>query len=69
MSQSNTINSGNTNNGNANNGNSKPAKNQRSKGQQNKSPAKNKSNNITPASNGQQIIVNGSSSVPDADST
>lgn len=67
-SQSNTTNNGNANNGNANNGNNKPAKSQRSKGQQNKSPAKNKSNSTAPAANGQQVIVNGSSSAPDADS-
>lgn len=66
--QSNTINNGSANNGNTNNGNSKPPKNQRSKGQQNKSPAKNKSSNATPAANGQQVIVNGSSTAPDVDS-
>lgn len=67
-SQSNSTNNGNSNNGNANNGNNKPAKAQRTKGQQNKSPAKNKSNSSAPAANGQQVVVNGSSSAPDADS-
>lgn len=66
-SQLNATNNGNANNGNTNNGN-KSGKAQRAKGQQNKSPSKNKSNNTTPAANGQQIIVNGSSSAPDADS-
>ncbi|XP_060864419.1 fragile X messenger ribonucleoprotein 1 homolog isoform X2 [Metopolophium dirhodum] len=69
ISTSQTTNNGSTNNGNANNGNTKPAKTQKSKGQQNKSPAKNKSNSTTTsAANGQQVIVNGSSSAPDADS-
>ncbi|XP_050429079.1 fragile X messenger ribonucleoprotein 1 homolog isoform X1 [Adelges cooleyi] len=69
-SQTNATNNGNTNNNSTNNGNSKQSKNQRSKGQQNKSPSKNKSNNATPAANGQQVIaVNGSSTIPDADST
>ncbi|XP_026822289.1 fragile X mental retardation syndrome-related protein 1 isoform X1 [Rhopalosiphum maidis] len=69
ITTSQTTNNGTTNNGNANNGNSKPAKTQKSKGQQNKSPAKNKSNNTTTsAANGQQVIVNGTSSAPDADS-
>ncbi|XP_060838089.1 fragile X messenger ribonucleoprotein 1 homolog isoform X2 [Rhopalosiphum padi] len=63
ITTSQTTNNGTTNNGNANNGNSKPAKSQKSKGQQNKSPAKNKSNNTTTsAANGQQVIVNGTSS-------
>ncbi|KAL4141943.1 hypothetical protein QTP88_004483 [Uroleucon formosanum] len=69
ISTSQSTNNGSTNNGNANNGNTKPAKTQKSKGQQNKSPAKNKSNSTTTtAANGQQVIVNGSSSAPDADS-
>lgn len=69
VATSQTTNNGNTNNVNANNGNSKPAKTQKSKGQQNKSPTKNKSNSTaTSAANGQQVIVNGSTSVPDADS-
>ncbi|VVC41214.1 Hypothetical protein CINCED_3A005412 [Cinara cedri] len=67
-SQSNPANNGNANNANASNGNNKPAKGQRAKGQQSKSPAKNKSNSTAAAANGQQVVVNGSSSAPDADS-